>query len=239
MSEWLWRVSTVATGRIVAWLIIALITSAGFSLAAHSSWQYLKTAPWPVMSLVVFGIAGAILFVAFLVAALLYAPIGPGVYGSKYLLWYKNPIRKISWNFAQFLGASWKSGSPIVINTFQAQFRVNRGEGIAPKKAYLECKRTGVCQDLLLKPLNSYVKAGDVAFIPSGRWFQCQSPFGEMNKESFLNKYDGFTLVFEYDDQIFRRRFSRRELEQWIDRYWRYNNPPPMPRGSLRTEQTE
>lgn len=236
MSEWLWRVSATAAGRLVAWLIIALATGAGFGVAILSSWQYLRTAPWPVLALVCFGMVAAILSVAFLVAAILYSPIGPGVYGSKYLLWYKNPIRKVSWNFAQILGASSGAGSPVVIHTFQVEFRVNRGEGIAPKKAFLECKRTGVCQDVLLSPLNSYVKADDVAFIPSGRWFQCQSPFGGTSKESFLLKYDGFTLVFEYDDQVFRRRFSRREIEEWIDRFWRYSNPRPEPRGALRPE---
>ena len=236
MSEWLWRVSTAATGRIVAWLIIALVTSTGIGVAILSSWQYLKTAPWPVLTLVCFGIVAAILSVAVLVVVLLYAPIGLGIYGSKYLLWYKNPIRKISWNFDQILGAGSGTGSPVVIHTFQAQFRVNRGEGITPKKAFLECKRTGVCQNVLLRPLDSYVKAEDVAFIPSGRWFQCQSPFGSINKESFLQKYDGFTFVFEYDHQIFRRCFSRRELEEWIDRFWRYSNPRPEPKGTLRAE---
>ena len=236
MSEWLWRASAAAAGRLVAWLILALATGTGLGVAILSSWQYLSAAPWPVLALVCFGLVATILSVAFLVGAILYSAIGPGIYGSKYLLWYKNPIRKISWNFAQVLGASTGAGSPVVIHTFQAEFKVNRGEAIAPRKAFIECKRTGVYQDMLLSPLNSYVKADAVAFIPSGRWFQCQSPFGGMSKESFLRKYDGFTLVFEYDDRVFRRRFSRRELEEWIDRFWRYSNPRPEPRGALRAE---
>lgn len=234
MNDWLWKVSANAAGKLLAQLIAGLACGSELGVAILSSWQYLIAAPWPVVVLVCFGIVATVLFVACAVAAILYSPIGPGVYGSKYLLWYKSPIRKVSWNFFQVLGASSGLGHPVVIHTFQAEFRVNRGEGIAPKKAFLECKRTGVSQDVLISPLDSYVKAEDVAFIPSGRWFQCQSQVGGMSKETFLQKYDGFTFVFEYDDEMFHRHFSRREVEEWIDRFWRYSNPCPEPRGTIR-----
>ncbi len=234
MGDWLWRASAAAAGRLVAWLIITLFTAAGLTVAMRASWEYLRGAPWPVLLPVCFGVLAMFLVIAFLVAAYLYSPIGPGIYGSKYLLWYKSSIRKVSWNFAQVLGGSSGAGHPVVIHTFQAEFKVNWGEGIAPKRAFLECKKTGARQDVLLSPLDSYVKAEAVAFVPSGRWFQCQSPFGGMTKESFFQKYDGFRFVFEYDDKVFSRRFSRRELEEWMARFWRYSNRGPEAKGTLR-----
>ena len=234
MKKWLWRASATAAGRLVAYLIISLATATGLGVAMAASWEYLGTAPWPILFLVFFGIVATICVISFLVVAILYSPIGPGIYGSKYLLWYKLPLRKVSWNFAQVLGGTSGAGQPVVIHTFQTEFKVNWGEGIAPKRAFIECKKTGVYQDVLLSPLDSYVKAESVVFIPGGRWFQCQSLFGGMTKESFFQKYDGFRFVFEYDDKVFCRCFSRRELKEWIDRFWRFSNRDPEPRGALR-----
>ena len=151
------------------------------------------------------------------------------------MLWYRLPIRKVSWNFDQFLGGGSGQGQPVLIYAFQPQFKVNWGEGISPKKAFIECKATGVQQNVLLSLQDAYVNAEAVDFIPKGCWFQCQAHFGGITKEAFLQNWQGFRFVFEYDDKTFSRDFSRRELEEWIDRFWRYSNRQSQPKGRLKS----
>jgi hypothetical protein len=235
MGDWLKRISAIAAGRLVAWLIISAITATGWGVALVASWKYLQTAPWPVLVLSCVGLAALLGVVGLLVVVVLFSPIRPGTYGSKYLFWYMVPIRKLSWNFAQFLGGTSGDGQPVLIHCFQVQFKVNRGEGIVPRRAFIECKVTGAFQDVLLSPQNTYVKAEEISFVPRGHWFSCQAQFGSVTKELFLRQFDGFEFVFEYDDRVFSRRFSRRELEWWIDGFWRFSNTRPEPRGVLRT----
>ena len=235
MGEWFKHVTATAAGRLLAWLIISAITTTGLGLSLLNSWQYLQSAPSPVIVLSLAGVLLSALFVAFLTWAFLNTQIQDGTYGSKYLLWYKLPLRKVSWGFEQFLGGGSGQGQPVLIYAFQPRLRVNWGDGIHPKRAFIECKATGAHLNVLLSPLNAYVNAEAVDFLPKGAWFQCQAHFGGISKEAFLQNWDGFVFVFEYDDKRFSRRFSRMELEESIDRFWRYSNRLSQPKGRLKS----
>lgn len=234
MGDWFKRVTATAAGRLLAWLVISAVTTTGLGLSLASSWQYVKAAPQPILILSLAGFLLSAIFVVFFAWAFLCTQIHDGTFGSKYLLWYKLPIRKVSWSFDQFLGAASGHGQPVLIYAFQPQLKVNWGDGIHPKKAFIECRTTGALQAVLLSPQNTYVSAEAVEFIPKGGWFPCQALFGGITKEAFLQNWDGFNFVFEYDDKRFSRRFSRTELEECIDRFWRYSNRRAKPKGRLR-----
>lgn len=234
MGDWFQKMTATAIGRIVAWLIISTLTATGLSITLIASWQFVRTSPWPVLFLTCFGVFMAVLFVVFMIVIFLNTPIHEGTFGSKYLLWHKFPIRKVSWNFDQFLGGGSGQGQPVLVYAFQPQFKVNWGEGIKPKKAFIECKKTGAHQNVLLSSRDSYVNAEAIDFIPKGGWFQCQAHFGGISKEEFLQNFDGFKFVFEYDEKVFTRDFSRWEAEVWIDRFWRYSNRGDKPKGRLK-----
>lgn len=227
--------SAAAAGRIVAWLVITAATATGLSISLVSSWEFLQKAPWPVWFLSIAGVVLAIVFVAIVTWIFLSTPIADGTYGSKYLLWYKLPIRNVSWDFSQFLGGGSGYGQPVLVYAFQPRLKVNWGDGISPKRAFITCKATGANQNVLLSPRDSYVNAEAVEFIPVGCWFQCQAHFGGITKEDFFQDWEGFTFVFEYDDKSFTREFSRRELEEAIDRFWRYSNRRTHPAGRLKS----
>ncbi|MBZ0144999.1 MAG: hypothetical protein K8F56_15610 [Rhodocyclaceae bacterium] len=235
MGEWLKRMSATAAGRLFAWLAISAVTATSLSISLIASWEFLQAAPWPVLFLSIAGVVMAVVFVAVVGWIFLSTPIAAGTYGSKYLLWYKLPTRTISWDFAQFLGGSSGQGQPVLIHAFQPRLKVNWGDGISPKRAFITCKATGAHQNVLLSPRDAYVNAEAVDFIPKGGWFQCQAHFGGITKEAFLQNWDGFRFVFEYDDKTFCREFSRRELEESIDRFWRYSNQRSQPKGRLKS----
>jgi hypothetical protein len=91
-----------------------------------------------VVSIIVLIVAAAIAAVVWL-----NTPQAPGNFGPKYLLWYANPLRKISWRFPNFIGMGGGTGQRVVIYGFQASMKVNRGDGIIPKAAWVESLRTG------------------------------------------------------------------------------------------------
>lgn len=234
MGEWLNRMSAAAAGRLLAWLAISTLTATSLSVSLIASWEFLQKAPWPVLFLSIAGVAMAVIFVALIGWIYLSSPIHTGTYGSKYLLWYKLPTRAVAWDFSQFLGGGCGQGQPVLIYSFQPRLKVNWIDGISPKRAFITCKSTGANQNLLLSPRDAYVNAEAVAFIPNGGWFQCQASFGGVTKEAFLRDWNGFEFVFEYDEKTFSRTFSRRELEDAIDRFWRYSNRPSQPSGRLK-----
>jgi len=235
MGDWLKRMSAVAAGRILAWLIISILTTTSLGISFFSTWDYLRTAPWPILFLSLFGLLVAFSIVILFGLIFVSSPIQDGTFGSKYLLWYKLPIRKVSWKFDQFLGGGSGQGQPVLIYSFQPQFKVNWGKGISPKATYIECETTGARQDVLLSPIDQYVKADAVEYIPRGGWFNCQVYFGGITKEAFLQTWDGFKFVFEYNNKSFSREFSRRELEEWIERFWLYSNRRAQPKGRIKS----
>lgn len=231
MIDSLKRISETAIGRLIGSFLFTIFFGTSFVLSIR---EYIHTAPLPVIVILILFFLLLLLIAMLLLYLILHSPAGDGIYSSKYLIWYKLPIRKVSWDFSNFLGVSCIHGNPISINVFQVQFKVNWSDGISPVKAFLECKHTSVKQDVFVSALDEYVKVDKIEFIPTGEWFQCQSQFGDISKEKFLQKYDGFCFVFEYDKTVFSKTFSREELEVYLNRYSKYTNPRPEPKGTLR-----
>jgi hypothetical protein len=190
MGEWLNRMSAAAAGRLLRDLILSIATTTSLSFALIKSWQFLQTAPWPILFLSIAGVVMAIIFTVVIGWIYLSTPIHDGTFGSKYLLYYKIPIRKVSWDFTQFLGLGNGYRQPILIYAFQPKLEVNWGDGISPKRAFITCKTTGAEKNVLLRlspsPQDAFVNAEEVHFIPKGSWFECQAYFGGITKEEFL-----------------------------------------------------
>ena len=236
MIEWVKRMTASASGRVLSWLLISAITTSGLGYYLSTSWSYIRTAPLPVQVLTALG--ATFPFVALCILIWLYVnlPIAHGTYGSRYLLWYRFPLRRIIWDFRQFIGGNCGRGSPVVISSFQLQFKITRGKGIHPRRAYIRCDTTGFNQDVLISAENEYVRAEKIAFLPAKVEFQAHASFGEITRDRLLQMLDGFEFVFEYDEGRFERQFKREELELIIERFWRYSNGAPQPIGHMRNE---
>jgi hypothetical protein len=160
--------------------------------------------------------------------------------------WFYNPMRKVSWNFGCVLQVHDLPANAVpVIGEFSCSLRVNRGS-IQPKNLYLE---SAIKPQILMKvqcgPTHEFVT--NIETIPSGQWHHCSarllkdfnySDDGLKNhptREDFLKTYDELTLVFEYDDKTFRKRFSRKQLVQIIDFGIAFYTKPPARLPRLKT----
>ena len=215
MRSWFRDVSA----RLAAYVIFATATAGfGLSAALWATWHYLVSAAWPVWIPVV--LCGAVICTALAWALVQFmrTPPANGIYSARSLRWYRYPIRKVSWNFDNFLGARSGAGSPILVTSFQPSFCINWGEGIRPKAAYMISNRTGNRADVLIECGNPYVGADTIEFMPRGKRYHCRAFFEDegLTKEKFLQQFDGFDFVFEYDSAVFRRKFSRQEIEDYF-----------------------
>jgi hypothetical protein len=243
MWTWVQRASYLSNIGRVLWLIFGgSAVGGGLLLALAANWEFFKSAPLSFEITVV--IALMVLFCAVAISIIVYLSLPPsaGVFSPRYLRIYSWPIWNLSWRFDNFLGGRSGDGSPVEATGFQAQFRINRGQGIHPKHAFIECKATGQKMDVLIECGNPYMRAEEIIFVPRGKSYSCNAEFrsersGEQGvlKEEFLKKWSGFDFVFEYDDYVFRRHFSRQEIEDIFDRFWRYSNMRPEPRPLARS----
>jgi len=216
VEDWLKRLSASLAARAIAAIFSVYVLAA--TGAIYASWDYLKAAPWPLQALAALFVGWIVLWLIILVSQYLATPRVRGA-APRSVLWYKLPIRRVSWDLEGYLGYGRLQERPLAVFVFNAHYKINWGEGIVPKKAYIECKRTGAYFDALTDPGNNYVKAEDAKFISRGRWHSCQVSFGEMPPEEFLKKLGGFWFVFVYDnDERFSRFFSEGELEAYLDR---------------------
>ena len=236
MVDWLKRLSATAAGRIIAWAIISAATTTGLGLSLAASWDFVREAPLPIKILTGLGVAFPCVTLAFLIWLYLNLPIASGVYGSKYLLWYMLPIRRISWDFRQLIGGNCGQGSPVIINSFQFRLKKNWGPAIRPTQAYIYCETTGLTKNALLEVGNEYAAAKTIKLLPKKQWVIGHVPFGEITREQLFQLVDGFDFVFEHDGTSFRRRFERAELEMALERFWRYSNGKLKAKGVLREE---
>ncbi|HWA42292.1 MAG TPA: hypothetical protein VHA10_03715 [Hypericibacter adhaerens] len=214
------------------WVIVAPFLIS----AAAAAWLYLQQAPWLIIILSALGALFVVLLIAVVFAIYIYGSPEKGIYSPRLLRQYSWPSRKIAWSFDNYLGGSGGGGKPIRVSGFQGRFKITWGEGISPKAAYLECKRTATRQDVLIECGNPYVRANEIGFMPKGKWYHAMAFLGHpgLTKEEFLRRWDGFEFVFEFDSSVFRRKFPRFEIEQYFDRYWACANPPPEPTPTRR-----
>lgn len=228
MVAWLRGVLASATMQLVAKLLITIVPLAAIWTTLESSWAYAIGAPVAVKVLLMIAVIILVLWALLAVVAFLAQPPGPGIQTPRWLRWYRLPIRRVSWDFDNAFGWSGAHGAPIKIEQFQGKFRMNWGEGMRPKRAFIECVATGARKDFLLSPANPYVKAESIEFLPRRKgWIYCQAHLSGTSKEAFLAEFSGFRFVFEYDETRQEINFSRELLETILERAWRYNNKEP------------
>jgi hypothetical protein len=213
-----------------AHILLTLPISGVFAVIV-AAWVYLQNAPLAIVVVVLAGMFAIFCVVLFALIAFLYSPPAKGIFSPRNLRWHKLPIHKVVWSFDNYLGVQSKGGSSVRVTSFQCQYRITRGDGIRPKNAFIECKRTAERLSVLIECGNPYLEAKECEFIPRGKWYQARAQFDDLGltKEEFLRQWDGFTFVFEYDNTIFSRTFPRWEIEDYFDRFWLYCNKPSEP----------
>jgi hypothetical protein len=232
------------------------LTWTGFGLGLLATWGAILASPWQLQLLLA---AAFIIFTAgFVVSVVVYLALpNEGDHAPRAWKWHKHRLRKLSWNFGSILSLNIDDGV-FHVRQFVCSFKVNRGEGIRPKRGFLDCKKTGRRIPLYVECGNPYVRAELIEFIPTGKWFYCcaafrkdgsdatdvNAPYDASEKisptaEEFFARYNDFEFVFEYDDKTFRKKFSRPILEGIINRARAANLPKsdPTPRRKDATEQ--
>ncbi|HWV52419.1 hypothetical protein [Pseudorhodoplanes sp.] len=184
-------------------------------LAAYNWWE---SNPRLSTFLLVLGIEAALIFIY----ALTFVP-RPGTCWPPFWVGYLNPLRQVSWRFGCVLQVDKLPSvrTPIVYE-FCCGLRANRG-AIKPKRFYLEARGVpNVPVKIQCGP--TFESAENIEEIPSGTWFLCSARLlrdyrapddGKTNhptSEEFFQNYDELTLVFEYDEKIFKKRFRRATL---------------------------
>ena len=126
--------------------------------------------------------------------------------------------------------------------------RVNRGVGIVPKAAWVECARTGTKHPVRFDVNHSgnrttYKTASEIALIPAGVWLNGidwlerageGSHSNGMPQEDFFQLFHDLTFNFEYEGGKFRKRFSRSGMRLLIQRFDDLSNPPVSPKVRVR-----
>ncbi len=228
----IWRAYQTATTtvKMVVWL-----AAGGFATVTAI------VAEWAAVLLIIGSLAlvvaifGAIVFVSL--------PIGNGKHTPRYLIWYKNPLRRMSFDFDNYLGMNAREGKNLRLGRFQARIRVNRGKDLEPIDAFIQSLNSGKKSKIRFRALKGYKEASDVELIPKGRDFIIAADFDDLKKpgetipiEDFLKEFSGFKLIIRWDNKIFSRTFPRSEIEAVIESFRRYSNPEPPRQIVLRNQ---
>lgn len=242
MLRWLLQASASLAAKIALGSTATFL--AGYGAIIFASWDYLKGAPWPLFALLGLGGLSILTLIVITVSAWLRSAAIPE-FQPRYLAWYKLPFRRVSWDFANFLGAVGNAGCPVLIYSFQARLRVNWADAM-PKNAYIQSRNTAERIPITIDPasanhLNSNVAVGSLSRIPRGRWFRVSAIFSEgaaaedgLTKEQLLARFDGFSLIFEYENGSSGRDFTRNEIIIAIDTFWGHFCLPAEPYLALR-----
>lgn len=240
MRDWLKRMTAALTARLLA---AVLLGQAVWIAAVFAAWEYLVAAPFIVQTVCGLALIITLSFLLLCVWNWLSSETAPGIYTHRYLQFYRMPLRAISWNFDNYLGGVCGGGDQVEVANFQPRFWVNRKNGIHPKRAFIRSRATGETRDVLIECGNPYKKAEEIAFIPPGKWYHCQTTFdgraaGRPSASEFLKGWGGFDFIFECEEIVFQRHFSWAEIEEVLYRFWRYSNPPPAPAPTAQASRT-
>lgn len=176
-------------------------------------------------------ILGPLAVAAVIIIVLLYlgTPGQRGVHTPGYLKWYALPIRRISWEFDNYLGMSAHQGGDITMGVMQFVLRVNYGSDLVPIKGCIVSLNTGQEIAIELKGPEGYLPISSIGTIPAKTKIYGHAVFARnpLPDSEFLRQFSGFDFRFECESARFERRFSRLELEFVIDNFRRYSNPEP------------
>jgi hypothetical protein len=214
----------------------AASSAIGVVLAALS--QFLDA--FPRLSGGLIGVAG--LCFAASIALYLFAPKEGGDQARFKSWWFENRLRRVSWFFDKCLTV--RRGN--LVWRFGPRFRLNWpfGNQIIVTAAYIECLRTGRRQVVEVEHGNPYLPieqrvtyrryADKDTYYSQICWYGKNREEG-ISTDEFLRLFDGFAFVFEYDDRIFRKNFSRR----WLYAKLEGENPKFTPPSDLQTPTIE
>jgi hypothetical protein len=160
----------------------------------------------------------------------------PNYSGPRWWRWRQLPLQKISWDFVSPLSSQTKHNDPVVrFLSFHPSLRINWGDGIKPQHCYLDFRAKGLKIPVRIEHGNPFLRAERIPFIERenfmwrNKWLSCSAGFRVENYEDldapyilddkdavtadeFFERFGSFDFVFEYDNKIFRKRFSRRRL---------------------------
>jgi hypothetical protein len=212
------------------------------------SWEAFWALPGLLLALVLFGLLSLSAAFAGCVWWWLVSPSKDG-FSPRYLkLLYKNPIKRVSFGFENYLGLRGSAGGAPIASAFSATIKVNRGKGIIPKRAYIQCSHTATFRNVLIDAestgdRSTFRTAESIQFLPSGHEYRCFAFFENegtadhnsgMTQEALNSVFYDLTFVFEYDDTDFSLKFSRRAIEKLFRRFRQRLNPAPRPRPTYR-----
>lgn len=248
MGEWLRRASATFAGRYAAGLLLGGTVLLG---TIRSLWEAFLTEPAALQAIQIVSILIIFSASAFFLWLFLIGPTDVGNFTPRWRQWrYQLPFRRVAWDLNNYLSCSGERHGETLIVGFQAHLKITRGEGIRPKRCYIECKRTNTRQDVKINVLRSSSRdhhklAEEIEFLPSGdepfyclAWFEKDGDHSKISgatKAAFLRRYDGMNFVFEYDNSRQKIFFSRREMEEIINANWQYMNKPPASIAKLRS----
>ncbi len=225
----IWRVyqATSTTYKAVVWLVSLGVVP----VIAFLSNLLMAIASAVVLAAVLFG-----------VGVFLSLPAKSGIHTPRYLIWYRLPLRRISFNFDNYLGLKAEAGVLQGVGGFQAEVRFNRGRNISVTNAFIGSVNTGEQIPIQFRTSSGYLTADKIEYIPAHEQCRIQSKFdsdcGYYPIEAFLQDFSGFELVLEWDGRRFSRTFARSEIEGVIESFRRYSNPEP-PRQIVRRDQPD
>jgi hypothetical protein len=169
----IWQIFQAASFAAKTVLVLATGGFAGVTaLFAEWALALLVIGSFPLV-VVVFGI---IVFIS--------APVGNGIHTPRYLLWYKNPLRRVSFDFNNYLGLSAREGKDLSLGTFQAQIKINWGKDLRPNAVFIRSKNSGEKALVRFRVPEGYKEASDIEFIPRGRNYRMVANFESLKEPS-------------------------------------------------------
>src|SRR5690606_11804373 len=95
----------------------------------------------------------------------------PGKCWPPWWVWFRNPLRKVSWRFGCVVQVHNLPLRGFVVAEFTTLFKVNRGR-ITPKRLFLESATGKEIQLAILCGANR-LRADQISYIPAGDWIRC------------------------------------------------------------------
>jgi hypothetical protein len=234
--RWVQRAGSVASLVRLVLLLWIFFGPPTVILALSQAWEYLGHANLAFQFLVALGVltvfgsvVGAILY--FLLTS------GPNEAGPRWWKWRRLPIQKISWDFLSAFGSHRKGDESVKFLKFNPRFRINWGDGIKPHHCYLDFRAKGLRIPVWIEHGNPYLRAERIPFIErhgfiwGSQWLHCSAAFQNIRDDNldapyvvndrdaftageFFERFGSFDFVFEYDNKVFRKRFSRARIAQ-------------------------
>ena len=139
----------------------------------------------------------------------------------------------VSWDFSgYFLGMFRKEHNPIYITCFQSNAFNNSNHPITKVEGYLISNINNNKISILLDSMPPEETQG----IPPKCKFSIRALFRDHSSEQegiietkFLNEFSDFTLVVNFDDKTYQKRFSKTRVVKLLEKWRKEIEPKPKP----------